>query len=118
MCESGERPLDTGHVVPNPGNFDLAITLGLTLSMVYKLPLRQRQGLMHSISKLKARRFEDQQTEARIGATILNKMTELVRPRCRRVKHAKKLMNGGERPQDLDDPRAGYAEGRGKYCVR
>ena len=31
---------------------DLAITLCLTLSMVYRLPLRQTQGLMCSISKL------------------------------------------------------------------
>jgi len=30
--------------------------------------------------KLKARRFENQQTEARIGVTILNRMTELGRP--------------------------------------
>jgi len=30
--------------------------------------------------KLKARRFENQQTEAKIGVTILNKMTELGRP--------------------------------------
>jgi hypothetical protein len=31
---------------------DLAITLCLTLGMVYKLPLRQTQGLMRSIQKL------------------------------------------------------------------
>ena len=30
--------------------------------------------------KLKARRFENQQTEAKIGVTILNKMTGLGRP--------------------------------------
>jgi len=35
-----------------PRYSDLAITLCLTLSMVYKLPLRQTQGLMRSISKL------------------------------------------------------------------
>jgi len=31
---------------------DMAITMCLTLGMVYKLPLRQTQGLMRSISKL------------------------------------------------------------------
>jgi len=35
-----------------PRYSDLAITLCLTLGMVYKLPLRQTQGLMRSISKL------------------------------------------------------------------
>lgn len=35
-----------------PRYSDLAITMCLTLGMVYKLPLRQTQGLMRSISKL------------------------------------------------------------------
>ena len=35
-----------------PKYSDLAITMCLTLGMVYKLPLRQTQGLMRSISKL------------------------------------------------------------------
>jgi hypothetical protein len=35
-----------------PHYSDMAITLRLTLGMVYKLPLRQTQGLMRSISKL------------------------------------------------------------------
>jgi len=35
--------------------------------------------------KLKARRFENQQTEARIGVTILNKMTELGRPKFEQI---------------------------------
>ncbi len=35
-----------------PKYSDLAIAMCLTLSMVYKLPLRQTQGLMRSISKL------------------------------------------------------------------
>ena len=77
-----------------PRYSDLAITMCLTLGMVYRLPLRQTQGLIRSISKLmllgrwkaiigpklKARCFENQQTEAKIGIAILNKMTELDRP--------------------------------------
>ena len=77
-----------------PRYSDLAITMCLTLGMVYRLPLRQTQGLIRSISKLmllgrwkaiigpklKARCFENQQTEAKIGVAILNKMTELGRP--------------------------------------
>ena len=77
-----------------PRYSDLAITMCLTLGMVYRLPLRQTQGLIRSISKLmllgrwkaiigpklKARCFENQQTEPKIGVAILNKMTELGRP--------------------------------------
>lgn len=35
--------------------------------------------------KLKARRFENQQTEAKIGVAILNKMTELGRPKFEQI---------------------------------
>jgi len=36
-------------------------------------------------SKLKARRFENQQTEAKISVAILNKMTELGRPKFKAI---------------------------------
>ena len=35
--------------------------------------------------KLKARRFENQKTEAKIGVRILNRMTELGRPNFERT---------------------------------
>jgi hypothetical protein len=35
--------------------------------------------------KLKARHFDNQKTEAKIGVSVLNRMTELGRPECKRV---------------------------------
>jgi transposase len=35
--------------------------------------------------KLKARHFDNQKTEAKIGVRVLNRMTELGRPKCKRV---------------------------------
>jgi transposase len=35
--------------------------------------------------KLKARHFDNQKTEAKIGVRVLNRMTELGRPQCKRV---------------------------------
>lgn len=35
--------------------------------------------------KLKARQFDNQKTEAKIGVHVLNRMTELGRPECKRV---------------------------------
>jgi hypothetical protein len=35
--------------------------------------------------KLKARHFGTQETEAKIGVNVLNRMTELGRPECKRV---------------------------------
>jgi hypothetical protein len=35
--------------------------------------------------KLKARNFDNQRTEAKIGVRVLNRMTELGRPEFRRV---------------------------------
>jgi hypothetical protein len=43
-----------------PRYSDLAITMCLTLGMVYKLALRQTQGLMRSISKLMKREYWSQ----------------------------------------------------------
>ena len=36
-------------------------------------------------SKLKARAFENQKTEAKIGVRVLNRMTEFVRPHSERT---------------------------------
>lgn len=35
--------------------------------------------------KLKARHFDNQKTEAKIGVNVLNRMAELGRPECKRV---------------------------------
>ena len=49
--------------------------------------LRRRSGRWKAVigPKLKARSFENQKTEAKIGVRILNKMTEIGRPKFERT---------------------------------
>jgi hypothetical protein len=69
----------------------------LTLRMVFKQSFKQTQGLMRVISKLmchwkavvghklKARSFDNQKNEAKLGVRILNQMTAVGRPSFQRT---------------------------------